>query len=60
MARKVNTIKKSGFAPINGVEPLFSYEEVLRWQHLKICTMATSVRTKGISSEEQEWINLSS
>ncbi len=25
MARKVNTIKKSGFAPI-GVEPFFSYE----------------------------------
>ena len=28
MARKVNTIKKSGFAPNFGVEPLFSYEEV--------------------------------
>ncbi len=27
MARKENTIKKSGFAPI-GVEPLFSYEGV--------------------------------
>lgn len=27
MARKVNTIKKSGFSPI-GVEPLFSYEEM--------------------------------
>ena len=27
MARKENTIKKSGFAPI-GVEPLFSYGEV--------------------------------
>ncbi len=27
MARKENTIKKSGFAPI-GVELLFSYEEV--------------------------------
>ena len=27
MARKVNTIKKSGFAPI-GVEPLFTYEGV--------------------------------
>ena len=27
MARKVNTIKKSGFAPI-GVESLFSYAEV--------------------------------
>ena len=28
MARKVNTIKKSGFAPIVGAEPLFSYGEV--------------------------------
>ncbi len=28
MARKINTIKKSGFAPIVGVEPLFSYGEV--------------------------------
>ena len=27
MARKENTIKKSGFAP-NGVESLFCYEEV--------------------------------
>ena len=27
MARKENTIKKSGFTPI-GVEPLFSYVEV--------------------------------
>ena len=27
MARKENTIKKSGFAP-NGVESLFSYEKV--------------------------------
>jgi len=30
MARKENTIKKSGFAPIVGVEPLFSYGEVLK------------------------------
>ena len=29
MARKVNKIKKSGFAPI-GVEPLFAYGEVLK------------------------------
>lgn len=28
MARKVNTIKKSGFAPVVDVEPLFSYAEV--------------------------------
>ena len=28
MARKENDIKKSGFAPDLGVEPLFSYAEV--------------------------------
>ncbi len=28
MAQKENTIEKSGFAPIVGVEPLFSYGEV--------------------------------
>ena len=28
MARKESIIKKSGFAPIVGVEPLFSYAEV--------------------------------
>ena len=28
MARKENNIKKSGFAPYFGVEPLFSYAEV--------------------------------
>ena len=56
MARKENTIKKGGFAPV-GVEPLFSYGEVQKGPHLKIYTMAPSVRMKGISNEEREWTN---